>query len=123
MAVTKIHAISATVEKAVNYICNPQKTDGEILISTFNCGKESVGYDFMFALNLSNSPDKNLAYHIIQSFAPGEISGEEAHQIGTELAERFLKGKYSYVFATHIDRDHIHNHLICAPIRGEVNPQ
>jgi len=115
MAVTKIHAISATVEKAVNYICNPQKTDGEVLVSTFNCGRESVAYDFGFALNLSNSPDKNLAYHIIQSFAPGEISGEEAHQIGTELAERFLKGKYSYVFATHIDRDHIHNHLIfCA---------
>ena len=56
MAVTKIHAISATVEKAVNYICNPQKTDGEVLVSTFNCGRESAAYDFGFALNLSNSP-------------------------------------------------------------------
>ena len=65
MAVTKIHAISATVEKAVNYICNPQKTDGEVLVSTFNCGRESVAYDFGFALNFSNSPDKNLSYHTI----------------------------------------------------------
>ena len=112
MAITKIHAINATVGKAIEYICNPQKTDDNVLISTFACGRETAEYDFRFALEKSKSPDKNIAYHIIQSFAPGEVSGEEAHRIGQELADRFLQGKYSYVFTTHIDRDHIHNHLI-----------
>ena len=57
----------------------------------------------------------NLAHHLIQSFAPGEVSFEEAHQIGTELADRLLEGKYSYVLATHIEKDHVHNHIIfCA---------
>ena len=112
MAITKIHAINATVGKAIEYICNPQKTDDNVLISSFACGRETAEYDFRFSLERSKSPDKNIAYHIIQSFAPGEVSGEEAHRIGQELADRFLQGKYSYVFATHIDRDHIHNHLI-----------
>ena len=112
MAITKIHAINATVGKAIEYICNQQKTDDNVLISTYACGRETAEYDFRFALERSKSQDKNIAYHIIQSFAPGEVSGEEAHRIGQELADRFLQGKYSYVFATHIDRDHIHNHLI-----------
>lgn len=123
MAVTKIHAINATVGRAIGYICNPHKTDDNVLVSTFACGRETAEYDFRFALGKTSSPDKNIAYHLIQSFAPGEISGEEAHQIGKELADRFLQGRYSYVFATHLDREHIHNHIICAPIRGEVNPQ
>jgi len=68
-------------------------------VTTFACGRETAEYDFRFALGKTNSPDKNLAYHLIQSFAPGEISGEEAHRIGKELADRFLQGRYSYVFA------------------------
>ena len=54
---------------------------------------------------------------------PGEVSYKEAHQIGIELADKLLEGKYSYIVATHIDKGHVHNHIICAPIRGEVNPQ
>ncbi|MBR4831805.1 MAG: relaxase/mobilization nuclease domain-containing protein [Butyrivibrio sp.] len=114
MAVTKIHAINATVGRAIDYICNPHKTDDNVLVTTFACGRETAEYDFRFALGKTNSPDKNIAYHLIQSFAPGEISGEEAHQIGKELADRFLQGRYSYVFATHIDREHIHNHIVFA---------
>ncbi len=114
MAVTKIHAINATVGRAIEYICNPHKTDDNVLVTTFGCGRETAEYDFKFALGKTKSPDTNIAYHLIQSFAPGEISGEEAHQIGKELADRFLQGKYSYVFATHIDREHIHNHIIFA---------
>lgn len=114
MAVTKIHAINATVGRAIEYICNPHKTDDNVLVTTFGCGRETAEYDFKFALGKTKSPDKNIAYHLIQSFAPGEISGEEAHQIGKELADRFLQGKYSYVFATHIDREHIHNHIVFA---------
>lgn len=115
MAITKIHAINATVGKAIKYICNPHKTDDSVLITTFACGQQTAEYDFKFALDKTRSTDQNKAYHLIQSFAPGEISGEEAHRIGQELADKFLQGKYSYVFTTHIDRHHIHTHLIfCA---------
>lgn len=115
MAVTKIHAINATVGKAIAYICNPHKTDDNVLVSTFGCGQQTAELDFKFVLAKTIQPDSNKAYHIIQSFAPGEVSGEEAHRIGQKLADKFLQGKYSYVFATHTDRNHIHNHLIfCA---------
>mgnify|MGYP003107033269 FL=1 len=87
MAYTKIHAIKATVDKAIDYICSPNK-----------------------------------AYHLIQAFAPGEVSYEEAHRIGKELAGKVLEGKYSYVLTTHIDKGHIHNHIIfCAADNIEHN--
>ncbi len=115
MAYTKIHAITATVNKAVDYICNPAKTDEGILISSFGCSPETAAYDFKFALSKTNQSDPNKAYHLIQSFLPGEVSYKEAHQIGVELADRLLEGKYSYVVTTHIDKGHVHNHIIfCA---------
>lgn len=115
MAYTKIHAIKATVHKAVNYICNPDKTDENILISSFGCSPETAPYDFKFALSKTRQSDENKAFHLIQSFLPGEVSFEEAHRIGTELADKLLEGKYSYVVSTHIDKGHVHNHLIfCA---------
>ena len=115
MAYTKIHAIKATIHKAVNYICNPDKTDEQILISSFGCSPETAQYDFKFALSKTRQSDENKAFHLIQSFLPGEVSFEEAHRIGTELADRLLEGKYSYVVSTHIDKGHVHNHMIfCA---------
>lgn len=115
MAITKIHAIKATVNKAVDYICNPVKTDESILISSFGCSPQTAAYDFKFALSKTNQSDPNKAFHLIQSFMPGEISYNEAHQIGLKLADKLLEGKYSYVVATHIDRGHVHNHIIfCA---------
>ena len=115
MAYTKIHAITATVNKAVDYICNPAKTDEGILISSYGCSPETAAYDFKFALSKTNQSDPNKAYHLIQSFLPGEVSYKEAHQIGVELADRLLEGKYSYVVSTHIDKGHVHNHVIfCA---------
>lgn len=115
MAYTKIHAVKATVHKAVNYICNPDKTDESILISSFGCSPETAPYDFKFALSKTRQSDENKAFHLIQSFLPGEVSFEEAHCIGTELADKLLEGKYSYIVSTHIDKGHVHNHLIfCA---------
>ena len=68
---------------------------------------------FLHHISRENSPNK--AYHLIQAFAPGEVSFEEAHTIGQELADRILEGKYSYVVTTHIDKGHVHNHIIfCA---------
>ena len=120
MAVTKIHAIKSTVQSAVDYISNPDKTDGRILVSTYCCGIQTAAYDFQMANSQSESkPTNNLAFHLIQSFYPGEVSFEEAHQIGEELADRLLNGKYSYVLATHIDKEHVHNHIIFAATDNE----
>ena len=115
MAYTKIHAITATVNKAVDYICNPDKIDEGILISSHGCSPETAAYDFKFALSKTSQSDPNKAYHLIQSFLPGEVSYKEAHQIGVELADKLLEGKFSYVVTTHIDKGHVHNHIIfCA---------
>ncbi len=115
MAYTRIHAVKATVQKALKYICNPEKTDGKLLIDSFACGVETAHYDFMDALSKSSGVGDKQAFHLIQSFAPGEVDFDTAHQVGIELADKLLENKYSYVIATHIDKEHCHNHIIfCA---------
>ncbi len=115
MAYTKIHAIKATVNKAIDYICNPDKTDEGILISSYAYSPETAAIDFKYTLDHCRENSPNKAYHLIQAFAPGEVNFDEAHQIGKELADKVLEGKYSYVVTTHIDKGHIHNHIIfCA---------
>ena len=115
MAVTKIHPIKSTLNKALSYICNPDKTDEKILISSYGCSYETADLEFTFTLSQARQKGNNLAQHLIQSFAPGEVSYEEAHKIGQELADKVLGGKYEYVISTHIDKGHIHNHIIfCA---------
>ena len=105
MAITKIHAIQATVNKAVDYICNPAKTDENILISSFGCSPETAAFDFKFALSKTNQADPNKAFHLIQAFMPGEVSYKEAHQIGIELADKLLEGKYSYIELPTLTKD------------------
>lgn len=90
MAYTKIHAIKATVNKAIDYICNPDKTDEQLLISSFACSPETAAIDFKYILAHTSQHDENKAYHLIQSFLPGEVSFDEAHRIGQELADRTL---------------------------------
>ena len=115
MAYTKIHAIKATVDKAIEYICNPDRTDENIFVSSYACSPETAAIDFKYTLDHCRENSPNKAYHLIQAFAPGEVSFEEAHKIGQELADRLLQGKYSYVVTTHIDKGHVHNHIIfCA---------
>lgn len=115
MAYTKIHAIKATVHKAIAYICSPSKTDDSILVTSFGCSPETAHYDFKFALSKTNQSDEKKAFHMIQSFLPGEVAYDEAHHIGIEFADKLLQGKYNYVLTTHIDKGHVHNHLIfCA---------
>ena len=116
MAVTKIHGIKTTVDKAIEYICNPDKTDQNLYISSFACSPETAALDFKYTLDHTHDcrdpHNTNKAFHLIQAFSPGEVSYEEAHQIGRELADRLLEGKYSYVLTTHTDKGHVHNHLI-----------
>lgn len=112
MAVTKIHPIKTTLKKAIDYICNGDKTDNEIYVTTHLCSRENAHKEFELTKKQFSSRTKTLAHHLIQSFVPEEVSFEEAHQVGIELCEKILEGKYEYVLATHIDKDHIHNHII-----------
>ncbi len=76
---------------------------------------ETADLEFGFTLSHCKEKGNNLAFHLIQSFKPGETNQETAHKIGADLAHEVLKGKYEYVLSTHIDKGHIHNHLIfCA---------
>ena len=78
MAYTRIHAIRATVDKSIAYICNPDKTDGELYVSSFGCSAKTAHLKFAFANGKNIKTGDNLAHHLIQSFAPGEVSFEEA---------------------------------------------
>ena len=112
MAVTKTHPIKSTLKAAIDYICNPVKTDGSLLISSYGCSAETADIEFAWTRQHAIDKGENLGRHLIQAFAPGEVTPEEAHQIGLELAKEILGGKYEFVLTTHIDRGHIHNHVI-----------
>ena len=112
MAVTKTHPIKSTLKAAIDYICNPAKTDGSLLISAYGCSAETADIEFAWTRRHAIDKGENLGRHLIQAFASGEVTPEEAHQIGLELAKEILGGKYEFVLTTHIDRGHIHNHVI-----------
>ena len=115
MAVTKIKPIKSTLKKALDYIQNPDKTDGKMLVSSFGCSYETADIEFGFTLSQALDRGNNLAHHLIQSFEPGEVDYEKAHEIGKQLADAVTKGQHEYVVTTHIDKGHIHNHVIfCA---------
>ena len=115
MAVTKIKPIKGTLNKALDYIQNPAKTDEKMLVSSFGCSYETADIEFTFTLSQALDKGNNLAHHLIQAFEPGEVDYREAHEIGRQLADAVTKGQHEYVLTTHIDKGHIHNHVIfCA---------
>ena len=115
MAVTKIKPVKSTLSKALDYIENPDKTDNQMLISSFGCSYETADIEFGYTLSQARDKGNNLAFHLIQSFAPGEVDYQKAHEIGRQLADAVTKGQHEYVLTTHIDKGHIHNHIIfCA---------
>ena len=115
MAVTKIKPIKSTLSKALDYIQNPDKTDGKMLVSSFGCSYETADIEFGFTLAQAIDKGNNLAHHLIQSFEPGEVDYQKAHEIGKQLADAVTKGQHEYVLTTHIDKGHVHNHIIfCA---------
>ena len=115
MAVTKIKPVKSTLKKALDYIQNPDKTDGKMLVSSFGCSPETADIEFEFTIAQALNRGNNLAHHLIQSFAPGEVDYQKAHEIGKQLADAVTKGQYEYVLTTHIDKGHVHNHIIfCA---------
>ncbi len=112
MAITKTHPIKGALKAAIDYICDPRKTDGSLLISAYGCAAETADIEFEWTRRHAIDKGTHLGRHLIQAFQPGEVSPEEAHEIGMQLAQEILGGKYEFVLTTHVDRDHIHNHLI-----------
>jgi len=112
MAVTKTHPIKSTLKAAIDYICNPEKTDGKLLVSSYGCAAETADIEFAWTSRHSIDKGTNLGRHLIQAFEPGEVTPEEAHEIGMQLAKEILCGRYEFVLTTHIDKEHVHNHLI-----------
>ena len=116
MAVTKIKAIRGTLSKAIAYILNPEKTDEKLLVSSYGCASETAAREFEWTRRIAEqkgmNPVRIIARHVIQSFEIGEVTPEFAHEIGKQFADEILGGKYEYVLTTHIDKDHVHNHLI-----------
>lgn len=86
-----------------------------MLVSSFGCSYETADIEFEYTLSQALQKGNNLAFHLIQSFEPGEVDYQKAHEIGKQLADAVTKGQHEYVVTTHIDKGHIHNHIIfCA---------
>lgn len=104
------------MSKAIAYILNPEKTDEKLLVSSYGCASETAAREFEWTRKIAEqkgmNPVRIIARHVIQSFEIGEVTPELAHEIGKQFADETLGGKYEYVLTTHIDKDHVHNHLI-----------
>ena len=111
MAITKIHPVrNATT--AVNYIIDKGKTDGEIYVSSYACSPHTADLEFEDTASMGSGLGNIKAQHLIQSFKPGEVDAATAHEIGNRLAMELTDGKHEFVLATHVDKDHIHNHVV-----------
>ena len=115
----KGRTVGQAISDIIDYTENPQKTDGGRLITSWQCDSRIADAEFLFAKNQYTQKtgrvrgeDDVIAYHLRQSFVPGEITPEDANRLGCELAKRFTKGNHAYIVCTHIDKAHIHNHVI-----------
>jgi len=118
MHVNKGKTIAQCLTDRTDYAKNPEKTAKGELISVYACDPHTADAEFLFAKRqyraITGREQKNdvIAYQVRQSFKPREITPEEANKVGYEFASRFLKGKHAFIVATHIDRKHIHNHIV-----------
>ena len=115
----KGRTVSNAIASIIDYVKNPQKTDNGRLVSSYHCGTITADSDFLIArrnylqaTGRLRGKDDVIAYHLRQSFLPGEITPEEANQVGRELAMKLTKGNHAFVVCTHIDKHHVHNHII-----------
>lgn len=111
-------SVAKSLSDRTDYAKNGEKTENGQFISSYACQAETVDEEFMLSKReyerlTGRHPKGNIiAYQIRQSFKPGEITPEEANQVGYETAMRFTKGNHAFIVATHTDRAHIHNHII-----------
>ena len=115
----KGRTVGAAIRDIINYVANPEKTDHSQLITSYQCDSRMADAEFLFSKKLyaqktgrTRGRDNVIAYHLRQSFSPGEITPQEANRLGRELAFRFTKGNHAFIVCTHIDKAHIHNHII-----------
>lgn len=118
MHINRGKTVAQCLGNRINYAENPSKTSGGELISAFECDPKTAGSEFLLAKRqyrvITGREHKSdvIAYQVRQSFKPGETTAEEANRVGFEFAERFLKGKHAFIVSTHVDKRHIHNHII-----------
>ena len=115
----KGRTVGQAISDILDYSKNPQKTDNGQLITSWQCDSRIADAEFLFTkrqyiqkTGRVRGEDDVIAYHLRQSFRPGEITPEEANRLGCELARRFTKGNHAFIVCTHIDKSHIHNHII-----------
>ena len=111
MAITKILYRNGGLAQAIQYITNPDKTDQCVLVDHFNCDPGFAYQQMMNTKRRFHKTDGRQCYHIIQSFKPDEITQELAHEIAKQFAAEHLSG-YEAVIATHVDKAHIHSHIV-----------
>ena len=111
------------IRNVIGYVSNPKKTHQGELVTGFGCNPETADGEFLLMkreyiaqTGRLRRKDDVIAYHLRQSFVPGEITPEEANRIGCELASRFTHGQHAYVVATHEDRRHVHSHIIISAV-------
>ncbi|MFT8889973.1 MAG: relaxase/mobilization nuclease domain-containing protein [Ethanoligenens sp.] len=113
-------SIARAISAHTDYAMNPAKTRGGELISAYECSPETVDLEFAFSKKIyadltgrtASARKDVVAYQIRQSFKPGEVAPEIANEIGYKLAMEFTKGQHAFIVATHIDKAHVHNHII-----------
>ncbi len=117
--VGKGRTVGTAIRDIIDYVKNPDKTDNGRLITSYQCDSRIADAEFLFSkrqylvkTGRRRGADDVIAYQIRQSFVPGEITPKEANRLGCELARRFTKGNHAFIVCTHIDKAHIHNHII-----------
>lgn len=115
----KGRTVGTAIADIIDYVKNPEKTDHGKLITSWGCDSRIADAQFFYSKQqyIRNTgrirgEDDVIAYHLRQSFRPGEITPEEANRLGYELAKRFTKGNHAFIVCTHIDKAHVHNHII-----------
>ena len=119
---------SRAISDIIDYVANPQKTDNGKLITGYGCDSRTADAEFLLAkrqyiaaTGRVRGADDVIAYHVRQSFKPGEITPEEANRLGVEFAKRFTKGNHAFVVCTHIDKSHVHNHIIWSAVNADCD--
>lgn len=119
---------SRAISDIIDYVANPQKTDNGKLITGYGCDSRTADAEFLLAkrqyiaaTGRVRGADDVIAYHVRQSFKPGEITPEEANRLGVEFAKRFTKGNHAFVVCTHIDKSHIHDHIIWSAVNADCD--
>ena len=121
--VGKGRTIGTAIRDIIDYVENPDKTEGGQLVTGYQCNPKIADAEFLLLkrqylqkTGRERGADDVIAYHLRQSFVPGEITPEEANRLGQELARRFTKGNNAYIVCTHTDKKHVHNHIIVSAV-------